>query len=208
MLKIEKMVKQKIILASTSPRRHGLAQQMGLDFEIAPSDYEEDMTMKLSAQDLAMTLAYGKAKGVANKRHEGIVLGIDTFISFKGEKLGKPHTEEKARILLKKFSGKKLQVYSGVALIDCKTKKEIKDFEISEVEFRKISDEEIENYIKTGEPLDKAGAFAIQGLGSIFVKKVNGCYANIVGFPIANIYKNLTKLGVNIFEHEKWKGRG
>jgi len=198
-------MKQKIILASTSPRRHGLAQQMGLDFEIVPSDYEEDMTIKFSAKDLAMTLAYGKAQDVAKKRKDGIVLGIDTFISFKGEKLGKPHTKEKAFELLKKFSGEKLQVYSGVALIDCKTKKEIKDFEVSEVYFRKISDEEIRNYIKTEEPLDKAGAFAIQGLGSIFVKKVNGCYANIVGFPIANIYKNLRKLGVNIFEYEKWK---
>jgi len=198
------MVKQKIILASTSPRRHGLAQQMGLDFDIVPSDYEEDMTMKLSAKDLAMTLAYGKAQDIAKKRTEGIVLGIDTFISYKGEKLGKPHTKEKAFALLKKFSGKKLQVYSGVALIDCKTKKEIRDFEVSEVYFRKITDGEINSYIKTGEPLDKAGAFAIQGLGSIFIKKVNGCYANIVGFPIANIYKNLSKLGVNIFEHEKW----
>jgi septum formation protein len=154
-----------------------------------------------------MTLAYGKAQDVAKKRTEGIVLGIDTFISFKGEKLGKPHTKEKAFKLLKKFSGKKLQVYSGVALIDCKTKKEIRDYEVSEVYFRKISDEEINNYIKTGEPLDKAGAFAIQGLGSIFIKKVNGCYANIVGFPITNIYKNLSKLGVNIFEYERWKGK-
>ena len=199
-------MKQKIILASTSPRRHGLAQQMGFYFEIVASDYEEDMIMKFSPKDLAMTLAYGKAKDVAKKRKDGIVLGIDTFISFKGEKLGKPHTKEKAFELLKKFSGKKLQVYSGVALINCKTKKEIKDYEVSEVYFRKITDEEIKNYIKTGEPLDKAGAFAIQGLGSIFIKKVNGCYANIVGFPIANIYKNLRKLGVNIFEYDGWKG--
>jgi septum formation protein len=200
-------MKQKIILASTSPRRQNLARQMGLDFEIAPSNYEEDMTMKLSAKNLAMTLAYGKAQDVAKKRKDGIVLGIDTFISFKGKKLGKPHTKEKAFELLKKFSGKKLQVFSGIALIDCKTKKEIKDFEVSEVEFRKISDEEIKLYIATGEPLDKAGAFAIQGLGSIFVKKVNGCYANIVGFPIANIYKNLAKLGVSVFEYDSWKGK-
>lgn len=200
-------MKQKIILASTSPRRQNLARQMGLDFEIAPSNYEEDMTMKLSAKNLAMTLAYGKAQDVAKKRKDGIVLGIDTFISFKGKKLGKPHTKEKAFELLKKFSGKKLQVFSGIALIDCKTKKEIKDFEVSEVEFRKISDKEIKLYIATGEPLDKAGAFAIQGLGSIFVKKVNGCYANIVGFPIANIYKNLAKLGVSVFEYDSWKGK-
>jgi len=198
-------MKKKIILASTSPRRHGLAQQMGLEFEVVPSDYEEDMTMDLGPAELAMTLAYGKAQDVAKKYSDGIVLGIDTFISFNNQKLGKPKTEEKARELLKSFSGKKLQVYSGVALIDCGTKQEIRDFEVSEVKFRKLSAEEIEQYIKTGEPLDKAGAFAIQGLGSIFIEKVNGCYANIVGFPIANIYKNLNKLGVNIFEYEQWK---
>jgi septum formation protein len=200
-------MKKKIILASTSPRRHGLAQQMGLEFEIVPSDYEEDMSIDLGPADLAMTLAYGKAKDVANKNENGIVLGIDTFISFNGQKLGKPKTEEKARELLKSFSGKELQVYSGVALIDCETKEEIKDFEVSEVKFRELSNDEIEQYIKTGEPLDKAGAFAIQGLGGIFIEKINGCYANIVGFPISNIYKNLAKLGVNIFEYDKWQTR-
>jgi septum formation protein len=198
-------MKKKIILASTSPRRCGLAQQMGLEFEIIPSDYEEDMTMDLGPEDLAMTLAYGKAQDVALKQSEGIVLGIDTFISFNGKKLGKPKTEEKARELLKSFSGKELQVYSGVALINCETKEEIKDCEISEVKFRELSDEEIEKYIKTGEPLDKAGAFAIQGLGSIFIEKINGCYTNIVGFPISNIYKNLNKMGVNVFEYDNWK---
>jgi septum formation protein len=200
-------MKKKIILASTSPRRHGLAQQMGLEFEIVPSGYEEDMSMDMGPDELAMALAYGKAKDVAEKTNEGIVLGVDTFISFNGQKLGKPKTEEKARELLKSFSGKELQVYSGVVLIDCETGQEIKDFEVSEVKFKELSDEEIENYIKTGEPLDKAGAFAIQGLGSIFIEKVNGCYANIVGLPIANVYKNLKKLGVNIFEYENWKNK-
>ncbi|MEI7718791.1 MAG: Maf family protein [archaeon] len=201
------MAKQKIILASTSLRRQELAQQMGLDFKVMPSSYEEDMTMKLSPKNLAMELSYGKAKDVADKLNEGIVIGIDTFIAFKGKKLGKPKTKEKAYEMLKSFSGKKLKVYSGVSIIDCKTKKEIKDYEVSKVKFRKITDDEIKSYIATGEPLDKAGAFAIQGLGSIFIKSIEGCYANIVGFPIANIYKNLNKLGVNVFEHEKWKGK-
>jgi len=197
-------MKKKIILASTSPRRHGLAQQMGLEFEVVPSDYEEDMTMDLGPENLAMTLAYGKAQDVAKKYTEGIVLGIDTFISFEGKKLGKPKTEEKAREFLRSFSGKELQVYSGVALIDCETKQEIRDFEVSGVKFRELSNEEIDLYIKTGEPMDKAGAFTIQGLGSIFIEKINGCYSNIVGFPISNIYKNLNKLGVNIFEYDNW----
>lgn len=200
-------MKKKIILASTSPRRHGLAQQMGLEFDIVASGFEEDMTQDLGPEELAKTLAYGKAADVAKKYQEGIVLGIDTFVSFTGQKLGKPKTESEARDLLKSFSGKELHVYSGVAMIDCETGTEIKDCEISEVKFRELSDEEIDRYVKTGEPMDKAGAFAVQGLGSIFIEKINGCYANIVGFPISNIYKNLSKLGVNIFEYDNWGSR-
>ena len=198
-------MKKKIILASTSPRRHGLAQQMGLEFEIVASGYEEDMTMDLGPAELAMTLAYGKAHDVAEKRREGIVLGIDTFIVFDGKKLGKTKTEESARELLRSYSGKELQVYSGVALIDCETKQEIRDNEVSYVKFRDISEQEIENYVKTGEPLHFAGSLVIQGLGSIFIEGIRGCYPNIVGFPISNIYKNLQKLGVNIFEYDNWK---
>ena len=201
------MVKQKIILASTSPRRHGLAQEMGLEFEVVSSNYEEDMTLNLSPKELAKTLAYGKAIEVARKLNEGVVIGIDTFIVFNGKKLGKPKTKEKAYKFLKSFSGNQLNVISGIALIDCKTKKEIKDCEVSKVKFKKMSDQEIKTYIQTGEPLDKAGAFAIQGLGSIFIDRISGSYTNIVGFPISCLYKNLKKLGVNIFEYEKWKGK-
>lgn len=197
-------MKRKIILASTSPRRFELAQQMGLEFEIISSEYEEDMTMDLNAEELVKTLAYGKAKDVAEKVKRDIVLGIDTFICFEDKKIGKPKTEDKARETLRLISGKVVKVLSGVALIDCENNKEIIDFEVSYVTLRDISEDEIEKYIKTGEPLDKAGAFAIQGLGSVFVEKINGCYSNIMGFPISNIYKNLNKLGVNIFEYENW----
>jgi len=199
------MVKQKIILASTSPRRKGLLQQMGIDCEVIPSDYEEDMKMNLSPKELAKVLAYGKAKDVSDKLKDGIVIGVDTFLVYKGNKIGKPHTKENAYKMLKMFSGKTIEVYSGVALINAKTKEEIKDYEVSKFKFKDLSDKEIKDYIATGEPLDKAGAIAIQGLGSIFIREVHGCYANIVGFPIHNIYKNLQKLGVNIFEYDQWK---
>ena len=200
-------MEKKIILASTSPRRHGLAQEMGLEFEIVPSNYEEDMTMNLSSEELAKTLAYGKAKEVAVRIKEGVVLGVDTFVVFEGKKLGKPKSKEDAFQMLKSFSGKFQEVYSGVALIDCETGKEIKDVEITKVKFREMEDLEIESYIKTGEPMDKAGAYGIQGLSSIFIEKVDGCYTNVVGFPVHNIYKNLKKIGVNIFEYEKWQNK-
>lgn len=203
------MVKQKIILATTSPRRHGLAQTMGLDFEICPSNYEEDMSgnKKLSPKEMVMMFAKGKASDVAKKYKEGIVIGIDTICVFKGKKLGKPKNDEDAFKMLKSYSGKKQDVYSGVCLIDCKTRKIINDFEATEVYFKKLDDNEIKGYLKTGGHKDKAGGYGIQDLSSIFIKKINGCYFNVMGFPIYNIYKNLRKLGVNIFEYEKWKGK-
>lgn len=200
-------MKRKIILASTSPRRHGLAQDMGLEFEIAPSDYEEDMTLGLTPDKLVMELSNGKASDVARKFKDEIIIGADTIVVFEGKKLGKPKSKEDAFKMLKSFSGKWQEVYSGVTMIDCKTGKKVQDYEVSKVKFRKLNDDEIKRYIETGESMDKAGAYGIQGLSSIFIEKVEGCYQNILGFPVYNIYKNLKKLGVDIFEYEKWKGK-
>jgi septum formation protein len=200
-------MKKKIILATTSPRRHGLAQIMGLDFEIAPSDYEEDMSKKMKPRDMTIAFAYGKASDVAKRFKEGIVIGVDTIVVFKGKNLGKPKSDDDAFKMLKSFSGKKQQVYSGVCLIDCKTGKTIKDYEVTEVYFNKMNDNEIKRYIATGEHRDKAGAYGIQGLSAIFIKKINGCYFNVMGFPIYNIYRNLGKLGVNIFEYDRWQSK-
>jgi len=201
------MVKQKIILASTSPRRQELAQTMGLEFEIEASNYEEDMTRKMRPKEMVMEFSNGKASDVAKKHKEGVVIGVDTIVVFNGKKIGKPKNDELAFKMLKSFSGKKQYVYSGVCLIDCKTGKKIQDYEITEVYFKKLTDFEIKSYIRTGEHVDKAGALAVQGLGSIFIEKVKGSYTNIVGFPTGCLYKNLKKLGVNIFEYEKWKGK-
>lgn len=203
------MVKEKIILATTSPRRHGLAQTMGLDFEISPSNYEEDMSAnkKLAPKQMVIMFAYGKASDVAKKYKEGIVIGVDTICVFNGKKLGKPKNDRDAFKMLKSFSAKKQYVYSGVCLIDCKTGRVIKDYEVTEVYFKKMTNNEIKSYLKTGEHKDKAGGYGIQDLSSIFIKKINGCYFNVMGFPIYNIYKNLTKLGVNIFEHERWNAK-
>jgi septum formation protein len=201
-------MKRKIILATTSPRRHSLAQTMGLDFDIVPSSYEEDMTMKLSPDNLVKELSYGKAEDVAKKFKKGIVIGVDTIVSFKGKVLGKPKTKKEAFAMLKSFSGKPQKIYSGVTLIDCASGKIIKDYEVTKIYFKKLSDKEIKGYIKTGEAMDKAGGYGIQDLSSIFIKKIEGCYFNVVGFPIHNIYKNLEKLGVNIFDYDRWKSTG
>lgn len=193
------MVNQKIILASTSPRRKELLKQIGLNFEAIPSGYEEDMTLKLSPSNLAKILAYGKAKEVADKLKEGIVIGVDTFLVFGNKRLGKPKDKNDAYKMLKSFSGRTISVYSGVALIDSKSKKEIVDYEVSKIRFRELEDKEIKAYIKTGEPMGKAGAIAIQGIGAVFIEEIKGCYSNIVGLPITNLYKNLKKMGVDVF---------
>ena len=192
---------KQIILASTSPRRHDLLRQIGLKFKIVPSKYKEDMTLKLPPHKLAMFLARGKAQEVAERRKSGIIIGVDTFVVFGKEVIGKPHNKVNAKKTLQKISGKTLKVYSGVAIIDAKTKKEIIDYEISKVKIRKITSSEIKKYIATKEPLDKAGAFGMQGLGAIFVTKIDGCYSNVVGLPLHNLAKNLSKMGIDVFSY-------
>lgn len=198
-------MKPKIILASTSPRRSELLKQIGLDFTVIPSLYEEDMTLKMSHKNLAKTLAYGKAKDVAGKITEGIVIGVDTFLILGNKRIGKPKDTQDAMRILESLSGKIIKVYSGVAIINCSTGKEIIDYEITKVKFKKLSKEEIEHYVKTGEPLGKAGAFAIQGMGAIFITSIKGCYSNVIGLPLHNLYKNLQKFSIDIFDYENIK---
>ncbi|MCK5025818.1 MAG: septum formation inhibitor Maf [Nanoarchaeota archaeon] len=205
---VNNMRKTKIILASSSPRRKEIADQMGLEYEIIPSNYEEDMTMRLEPKDLVKTLALGKAKEVANRQEEeteAIVIGIDTFITYNKKLLGKPKSVNEAREMLKMISGKIIKAYTGVAIIDIKNKNEMIDYDITEIILANLTDTEIDNYINTGEPLDKAGAIGIQGLGSIFIKKINGCFSGAVGLPENKIYNMIAKMGVDIFNFKKWK---
>lgn len=198
----------KIILATTSPRRHFLAEMMGLDFKIISSNYEEDMTLKLKPKDLVLKFSYGKALDVSKRYTDGIVIGVDTIVVFNNKNIGKPKSHQEAFKMLKSFSGKKQKVYSGVAIINCKTKKIIQDYEITDVYFKKLTDTEIKKYLATEEYKDKAGAYGIQGLASNFIARINGCYFNVVGFPINNIYKNLDKMGYDVFSGKKWKSKG
>ena len=207
------MKQTKIILASSSPRRKEIADQMGLEFEIIPSNYEEDMTLMLEPKDLVKTLALGKAKEVADRQEkegkkegtEAIIIGIDTFITYNKKLLGKPKSINEARKMLKMISGKTIKAYTGVAIIDIKNKNEMIDYDITEIILANLTDTEIDNYINTGEPLDKAGAIGIQALGSIFIKRINGCFSGAVGLPENKIYNMITKMGVDIFNFEKWK---
>lgn len=180
-----------IILASGSPRRKELLESLDIPFLIDVVETTECIDTNLPLPQAIEQVAYQKAKAVQPKHPDSIILAADTIVCLDGEILGKPHTNENARIMLKKLSGKTHQVITGVAILE---KDHVDCFHsVSEVSFYPLRDDEIENYIKTKEPLDKAGAYGIQGKGAIFVAKINGDYYNIVGLPVAEVYRHLKR---------------
>jgi len=178
---------RKIILASTSPRRKELLAQAGLVFEAVASEYEEDMTLPMEPGELVKFLSKGKAEAVAKNYDDAIVIGGDTFISFNGHVLGKPHTKERAKEMLTMLSGNEHSVLSGFTVIDTKNKKTISDFVEAKIKFKKLSEKEIDDYIATEEPLTRAGAYAIQTVKDTFVEKMDGDYDSIVGLPVTRV---------------------
>jgi septum formation protein len=162
----------RIILASESPRRKKLLADLGINFDIIPSKINENISnFNIKPEELASSLAYRKAKNVADSLKYGLVIGADTIVSFSGEIFGKPISEEDAFNTLKKLSGKVHDVITGMAIINAKSKEFIIDYEISKVKFSNLSTERIRAYINSKEPFGKAGSYAIQGKGSIFVKR-------------------------------------
>ena len=191
---------RKIILASSSPRRKQLLTQLiGNNFEIKVSSYNENNNLKMSPLKLVLHHSLNKGKEVAKNLKEGIVISSDTLVVYNKEVLGKPITEENAKLMLNKISDKEVKIITGLAVIDIENKKEFLDYEITKVKIKKLTIEEIDSYIKTKEPLDRAGAFAIQERGSAFIEYVKGDYLAAVGLPLFKLNKILEKLGVNIF---------
>lgn len=189
---------RKIILASASPRRREILKMTGLKFSIEPGDYEEDMDLALEPRQLARFLSAEKARAVAVEYADALVIAADTFIVFKGSLLGKPHTREEARRMLDLLNGRAHSVITGFTIIDTRTGKKLSRSVETRVYFRKLTEEEIEAYIETGEPLDKAGAYAIQGIGALIVKEIEGDYFNVMGLPLSSLAEALKKFGVYV----------
>ena len=189
---------KKIILASASPRRKELLEKTGLKFEIVASDYEEDMNLKMKPLALANFLSKGKAEAVARKYKNYVIIAADTFVALGDELLGKPRTTLEAEKMLRKISGKIVSIITGYTVIDTVANKKISKVSEAKVHMKKLTVEEIKNYIKTKEPLDKAGAFAVQGIGAVLIKKIEGDFFGIVGLPLYDLSKTLKKFGVNI----------
>lgn len=189
---------KEIILASTSPRRKELMEITGLPFVVVASPYEEDMSLKMSPRDLVKHLAKGKASAVAENYRNEIIIGADTIVVLGKEVMGKPETEAAARKMLNKLSGKTHKVMTGYCIIDAATGKTVTKAVETKVYFKKLSSSEITNYIRSGEPMDRAGAYAIQGLAALFVKKIEGDFLNVVGLPIQDLAQDLKKFGIVI----------
>ena len=188
----------RFILASASPRRKELLEQIGAKFDILPATGEEVITKELPGE-VVMELAKQKAEEVAKTAGaDALILGADTVVAYEGKILGKPKDEADALRMLTMLSGKEHEVYTGVALIDNLDQSMENFFERTKVTMYPVSEEEIRDYIAGGEPMDKAGAYAIQGLGAKFIQKIEGDYNNVVGLPIGRIYQEIKRKSIEI----------
>jgi septum formation protein len=190
---------ERIILASASPRRAQLLRQLGLDFEVITSGVAEEDCEKDPTR-LAKRLALSKARAVAQRVENGVVIGADTVVCINGELLGKPWDEAEAASMLRRLSGHQHHVMTGVAVIRQPEGRTLCHVEKTAVFFRPVREEEIQWYLDSGEPYDKAGGYGIQGKAAVFVDKLEGCYFNVVGLPLAALYRLLEETGVRIWE--------
>ncbi len=186
----------KIILASESPGRKNILEKAGYVFEVVPSNFEEDMTLPLSPHELTLYLSQGKARSVAEKYTDAIVIGADTIGVFKGEILGKPYTPEKSNEMLSMLSGAVHTMLTGLTIIDTQNKKEITRSVETKVRFRKLPMEEIIAYTNSGEGLNKSAGYASQLNGKKFIEEIEGSVTNITGLPIEDVMEIFKEMGV------------
>ncbi|MBA3065858.1 septum formation protein Maf [bacterium] len=192
-IKTDRQFRQ-IILASKSPRRAELLKKAGIEFTIETGEYKEEMDLNLPPEKLAETLAFKKAEEISAKHPESIVIGADTIVVTEDEVLGQPPDADSSRRMLEKLSGRPHRVITGFALVCGETLvREVKSV-TTKVYFRKLSADEIDAYIKSGEPMGKAGSYAIQGGGASFVEKIEGDYYNVVGLPVGELLGVLSKI--------------
>jgi septum formation protein len=187
-----------IILASASPRRKELLEKVGLKFEVDPSNHTERLQPRLEPHELARSISREKARAVASKHKNAIVIAADTFGVFKGKIIGKPRTEVEAREMLTTLSGKSHSVITGFTILDTDENKILSKSVETKVYIKKLTSEEIHAYVKSKESLDKAGAYAIQGLGSVIVERIEGDYFNVMGLPLCALTESLKEFGIYV----------
>jgi nucleoside triphosphate pyrophosphatase len=194
-------IDSKIILASASPRRAEILRNAGFEFSVISADVDESLRAGESAPVYVERLAREKANAAAARlrsmnQNSGIIVAADTTVVLDGEILGKPESAEDAHRMLRSLSGKWHEVFTGLAVLPlaAAAPQEQLLVEQTRVQFAKLCENEIDDYVATGEPFDKAGAYAIQGLGGKFIPRIEGCYFNVMGLPLARLYEALRKI--------------
>ena len=195
-----------IILASSSPRRRDLLSMAGIPFKVWPAEVDEgSVEFDGTPAERAEKLAQLKACAVAGKVKKGLVLGADTIVVCDGRIFGKPADDDDARKMLETLNGREHLVITGIALVNAGNREIRTGHETTRVRFSRLKNREIEAYINTGEHMDKAGAYAVQGKGAFFVEGIDGCYSNVVGLPLKKLYNMLLEFGVSVWDilHKK-----
>jgi len=187
-----------VVLASSSPRRKELLEQIGLKFTVDPMEIDEELSLGHDPLRLAKSVSLKKALAASKRHPDALVIAADTFGVIDGKILGKPAGKEQAAAMLQELSGNCHRVITGFTIIDGVTGRTVSRAVQTTVYFRKLSTSEINDYVNTGEPLDKAGSYAIQGLGGLLVEGIEGDYYNVIGLPIATLAVELRKFGVEL----------
>ncbi len=188
-----------IILASNSPRRKELLRQVGVSFTVDPADVDERPLPGERPEDYAVRVALDKARVAAARSKNGVIIAADTIVVVDDTILGKPADRNDAERMLTVLSNRVHRVITGLAVIDAASGKTMTNSAVTSVWFRDLSQQEIQSYLAGGEPLDKAGAYGIQGKGALLVKKIEGCYFNVVGLPLSLLGELLRKFGISLF---------
>lgn len=194
-----------ILLASSSPRRRELLAGLGLHFTIQSSRVEEEIDPHLSPGEMVERLALMKAKEVASSHPDSLVIGSDTLVVAEGKALGKPINEAEAFRMLGFLQGRVHTVYTGIALVHEASVKEQIRHSSTQVKMRSLSEAEIDDYIATGEPMDKAGSYAIQGLGATLIEWIHGDYYTVVGLPLPLLAQMLREFGIDVLKRDHVK---
>ncbi|HHV78347.1 MAG TPA: septum formation inhibitor Maf [Firmicutes bacterium] len=190
---------KRIVLASSSPRRRQLLSQLGIKFEVLPS-YAEESCVSADPPAMVRELALRKASEVATRVKDALVIGADTIVVLGRKVLGKPTSPEEAVKMLLELQGKWHTVFTGVAVIDTCSGRTVVDCEATQVLMRPLNEKAVRAYVETGEPMDKAGSYAVQGLGAALVERIEGCFYNVVGLPIPKLCQILETFGVELFK--------
>ncbi|MFC9711716.1 septum formation inhibitor Maf [Paenibacillus sp. JNUCC31] len=202
---MDKIQQRPIILASTSPRRKELIASLHLAFDVIPSHADEDTppewTPEQTVQELAMRKALAVYRGLEGREQDAVIVGSDTIVVLDGDILGKPVDEADAERMLSRLQGRVHRVFTGVACIDAGNGQSMVQYRQTDVTMKELSEATIRAYVQTGEPSDKAGSYAIQGIGASLIDRIEGCYFNVVGLPLSLLSDMLSGFGVHVLPH-------